>query len=72
MIDKKTFDLIQGLVPMAICDECVAKQVGAAPATVRKITDAFALTSDFNRYPGLCCRCGEDAQVTRGCSSATP
>lgn len=66
MFEKPIFDAISAVAPFNLCDVCVAAEVGAKAADVQRVTDAFGLTSDFKRYPGLCSRCGKDRLVTRG------
>ena len=66
MLGKSVHDLILKIVPLNLCDACVAHDVGSTAAKVKAVTDQFGLTSDFKRYPGLCSHCGKDRLVTRG------
>ena len=65
MIVKRIYDAIKAHAPMSMCDQCLAEELGLSAGSVGDATGAFGLTSEFERYPGLCSRCGKNRLVTR-------
>jgi hypothetical protein len=64
-----TFLIARG--PKGICDDCLARETGAAPRQeIHLIAEALGLTRDFERAEGVCFFCGGEKLVTRSLVSA--
>jgi hypothetical protein len=61
MLPKKISDLLEGRKPLALCDGCIAHELGAPMAKVRPVTEAFGVTNAFTRITAHCPKCGEQA-----------
>jgi hypothetical protein len=61
MLPKKISDLLEARQPYALCDACIAQQLGAPLAKVRPVTEAFGVTNDFTRVTSHCPSCGQQA-----------
>ena len=65
MLAKRISELLKSRAPMAMCDDCIAGELGATPAKVRPLAEAFGLTNDFTRVPAHCPGCGAQSWTTR-------
>ena len=65
MLAKRIQDLLKQRAPLALCDQCLARELGSANARVRPLAEAFGLTNDFTRVPAYCPGCGEQRPVTK-------
>ena len=51
--------------PQAICDACVAGNLGLRHQQANRVTMALGTTSDFDRRNAVCADCGKEQKVTR-------
>jgi hypothetical protein len=65
MLAKRISDLLKSRTPAALCDRCIAAELGASSSRVRQVTEVFGITSDFTRVPAHCPGCGEQAWTIR-------
>ena len=65
MLPKRIADFLDARRPQALCDRCIAGELGERPARVRAVTEAFAVTNDFTRVPASCGECGEQDWAIR-------
>ena len=61
MLPNQIMDLLESRRPLALCDACIANQLGVSQARIRPVTEAFGVTSDFTRVPANCPDCGNQA-----------
>lgn len=65
MLAKQIADLLEARRPQALCDACIAGELGARPRRVTTLTEAFGITNDFTRLPANCPSCGEQGWTIR-------
>jgi hypothetical protein len=69
---ERVHEFLSGLLPDAICDDCLAEQAAVQPPNqASPITRTLALTRDFERVKGCCSVCKvETKYVTRALVAA--
>ena len=59
MLPNQIMGLLEARRPLALCDACIASELGVSQTRVRTLTEAFGVTNDFTRVPANCPGCGK-------------
>jgi hypothetical protein len=60
------FAFLNARAPEGVCDDCIGRETGVSPRQqINPIVAALGLTSDFERYTGVCFFCQANKRLTR-------